>query len=103
MSAPDDPDILSKVTAGLGAALTALATWAWAHTHKRVDAVDAKIDGKASTVEVDRHRDHIAKLFDKVQELSDKTDMRFSKMESDNFSRHVELLHAIHETHAKKN
>lgn len=96
MTAPDDPGILAKVTVGLGAALTALGTWAWHHTHARIKDTETKMDSKASSDEVDRHRDHISKLFDKVQELSDKTDLRFAAVEARASDRHVELLNAIH-------
>ena len=93
---PDDVGLAAKIMGGLGAALAALGTWAWAHTHSRIKDVDMKADTKASSEEVDRHRDHIGKLFDKVQELSDKTEVRFTVMEKAGFERHIELLNAIH-------
>ena len=93
---PDDVGLAAKIMGGLGAALAALGTWAWAHTHSRIKDVDMKADTKASSEEVDRHRDHIGKLFDKVQELSDKTEARFTVMEQTGFDRHIELLNAIH-------
>lgn len=94
---PDEMGLAAKIMAGLGAALAALGTWAWAHTHSRIKDVEMKADSKASIEEVDRHRDHIAKLFDKIAELSDKTEVRFSVMEKAGFERHIELLNAIHE------
>ena len=95
-SNPDAQGWMAKALAGMGVALTALATWAWNHTHKRIDNVDTKADAKADNAEVDRHRDHIAKLFDKLEELGDKTEVRFAVMEKSGFERHVELLNAIH-------
>ena len=93
---PEDVGLAAKIMAGMGAALAALGTWAWAHTHKRIEQVDKKAESKASAEEVDRHRDHIAKLFDKIGELSDKTEIRFAAVESKASDRHVELLNAIH-------
>ena len=93
---PDDVGLAAKIMAGMGAALAALGTWAWTHTHRRIDKVDTKADGKAGLDEVDRHRDHIAKLFDKIGDLSDKTEVRFAVMEKQSFDRHIELMNAIH-------
>ena len=63
----EDPDLLSKLLAAMGVALTALGTWAWNHTHKRIDTIASKTDEKADLEEVNRHRDHIAKLFESEQ------------------------------------
>src|SRR3990167_16968 len=93
---PEDIGIAAKIMAGLGAALAALGTWAWAWTHRRIESVDKKADSKASAEEVDRHRDHIAKLFDKISELSDKTEIKFTVLERQSTDRHIELLNAIH-------
>ena len=104
MSAPQPDDVgwMAKALAAMGVALTGLATWAWQHTHSRIKDVDMKTDGKASTEEVERHRDHITKLFDKIEELSDKTEVRFTVIESRASDRHVELLKAIHESRNKR-
>jgi len=93
---PDDVGLAAKIMGGLGAALAAIGTWAWAHTHARIKDVDMKADTKASAEEVDRHRDHISKLFDKISELSDKTEIKFTVLERQSTDRHIELLNAIH-------
>ena len=98
MSAPDPDDIglLGKLIGAMGVALTALGTWAWSHTHKRIDNVGDKLEGKASADEVMVQRGHIAKLFDKVEELGDRTELRFSAQDARAHQMHIELLNAIH-------
>jgi predicted transcriptional regulator len=111
MSSPDD-DILAKIAAGLATALAAIGTWAWHHTHKRIDmAADkeafdklservenntitraefnehAKSDERqlnAINGEMSTQRDHIGKIFDQMRD-----------MESTGHERHIELLNAI--------
>ena len=124
MSDPDTQSWLSSLVAGLGAAVAALGTWAWRHTHKLIgdkadmkslDALTKRVEDHAITRDAfDQHtksdeqqlgaidkelgmqRGHIAKLFDKLEELGDKTEVRFAVMEKAGFERHVELLNAIH-------
>ena len=82
--------------------MAAIGTWAWSHTHKRIDNVDGKIEGKADSEEVDRHRDHISRLFEKIEELGAKTEIRFSTVDRQAHERHIELLNAIHAIAKKK-
>ena len=116
MSAPPDTGYLHSLVAGLGAALAAVGTWAWSHTHKRIDTVT---DGSVSQKSFDahqkdehEHRERMdesiagaratqAKLFDKIQELSDKTEVRFTVNEKTAVDRHIELLNAIHQINPK--
>lgn len=98
---PEDVGWLAGAVTALGAALTALGTWAWNHTHGRIRDVDlkadGKADGKATNDEMTRHRDYIGKLFEKIEELGDKTEVRFTVVESKAADRHIELMKAIHE------
>lgn len=96
-----DPDLWAKIAGGFGAALSALGTWAWGHTHKRIDAIDErtitrddfnahvrndeKVQG-AIKGELEVQRGHIGKIYDQMRDMEDK-----------GHSRHVELLNAIHE------
>ena len=127
MSLGTDPDAqgwMAKALAAMGVALTALATWAWNHTHKRIDgkAEMKTLDDLARRVEdhtisrgeFDQHaksdeqqlaaigaeigvqRNNIGKLFDKIDEAVDRTEVRFVTIEKQSFERHVELLNAIH-------
>lgn len=102
MPTPESQGWLTTLIGGLGAALAALGTWAWKHTHERLDVVDKKYDSKANKEDVERHRDYIARLFEKIEELGNKTEVRFAAVERQNHERHVELLNAIHAIPKKK-
>lgn len=93
----EDPGLWAKIAAGFGAALAALGTWAWAHTHTRIDRkadaqtfmdlknrVETHMVGKAVfeehlrsderqleaiNNEMSNQRGNIGKLFDKVEEV----------------------------------
>ena len=101
MSTGSDPDLWAKIAGGFGAALSALGTWAWGHTHKRIDKVESALISKdefdahikadekiQSTIaaELTTQRGHIGKIYDQMRDMEDK-----------GHSRHVELLNAIHE------
>ena len=92
----DDNSLLSKIIGVLVAVIGALTGWAWTSTHKRIDKMEERTEDKASNSEVNRQRDHIALLFEKISELGDKTEVRFSRVEQQAADRHVELLNAIH-------
>ena len=92
----DDNNLVTKILGGIAAGLGALATWGWAHTHKRIDKMEERTEEKASNSEVNRQRDNISLLFEKISELGDKTEVRFSRVEQQAADRHVELLNAIH-------
>ena len=106
-----DPDLWAKIAGGFGTALAALGTWAWGHTHKRIEDAEKrvmerleKIENKAiSRDDFDAHahndekvqgsikeelevqRGHIGKIYDQMRD-----------MEQKGHERHVELLNAIH-------
>lgn len=110
MALPEDQGYLHTLVGGMGAALAALGTWAWNHTHKRIDTVtedstmketfDQHVKADETALhglneEIKTQRGHIAKLFDKIDEESDKTSVRFSASDKQQFERHIELLKAI--------
>lgn len=65
---PDAGTVL-WIAGGLGTAVGLMAVWAWNHTHKRIDEAWKAIDEKASAREVDRQRDHIAGIYEKISAL----------------------------------
>lgn len=80
------------------AALFGLGAHVWKRTEAKVDALEngkaskvdvaiiaAKVEGKADSFEMDRQRDNIAKVFDKLDEYSRRAE-----------DRHRELLIALH-------
>lgn len=68
-------------------ALVALIGLVWTQHNRRIDALEkAMSDGdKANAYEIDRQRDNIAKLFDKLEEHGQRSE-----------ARHIELLNALH-------
>jgi len=109
---PEGHEFLATLLAGMGAAVLALATWAWYHTHNRIDGkadkeafdslskqvVDHSISRDvfnehvrsdeqqlgALTDEMKTQREHIGKIFDKIDEVKDLS-----------VSRHLELVNLI--------
>jgi hypothetical protein len=110
MSAENDPSWMSQAIGALGVAVTALSTWAWKHTHKRIDTVEAKVD-KYVTMQAfmqhtqtrDERLDRIdaallkhdgtaAKMFDRLDDAIAKTELRFVLTDKENRVRHEALL-----------
>lgn len=101
-------DIIEKVLAALGAAIVGLGTWAWTHTHKRIDVNAERLNDMSEShitrEEFERHeqyereqfeslrkeqhiqRGHIGKVFDKLESV-----------QHDMHAQHTTLLTAIHE------
>lgn len=103
MSSDNDPSWIAQTIGAMGAAVTALATWAWTHTHKRindrVEKASFKEYAKARGERLDkidetlsRHEEITEKLFDKIEELNDQTSVKFSISEKENRIRHEALL-----------
>ena len=118
--APDDAGILGKLLAGAGAALAALGTWAWRHTHSRIDRVDtAKADKDAfdklaakvenHTISKDAFEQHVKSDERQLSDLNIQIGTQRSHiakifdqmrdMENAAHARHVELLNAVHDKH----
>lgn len=68
-------------------ALVALIGAVWTLHNRRIDALErAMSEGdRANANEIDRQRDNIAKLFDKLEEHGQRSE-----------ARHIELLNALH-------
>lgn len=86
------------------AALFGLGAHVWKKTEARVEALESgkaskkdmddlehRVDGKADVTEMDRQRDNISKVFDRLDEYSRRAE-----------DRHRELLTALHEGLARK-
>lgn len=114
----DDGGIAWKLLAGAGAALTALATWAWNHTHSRIkDMDDTKADRNALCNLVKKVEEHMItkEVFDQHLESDEKqlgaidSELSvqrghiakiFDKLEDVRatiHAQHVEIINAIHE------
>lgn len=86
------------------AALFGLGAHVWKKTESRVEALESgkaskkdmddlenRVDGKVDAAEMDRQRDNISKVFDRLDEYSRRAE-----------DRHRELLTALHEGLARK-
>ena len=115
----DESGWANQLIAGLGVAVTALGTWAWNSTHKKIDDMAAKIPSKESldsigkriddhTLEDNKqqtaikdeltlHRGHIAKIFDRLTDMDATSEQRYRELTEKSHEQHVALLNAIHE------
>lgn len=64
-----DASTVVWIAGGMGVALTGLGTWAWGHTHKRIDDAWKAIDDKADDEELTRQRDNTAEVFDRLGQV----------------------------------
>jgi hypothetical protein len=124
MSSVDEPNLLSKALAVAMAALAAAWGWMLHATHQKIDGkadkeafvnltqrvedhmiTKAQFDEHVKSddrqlselnAEMGRRRDNEEKLFDAVQDLGDKTEVRFAQVESTASDRHIEMMKAIH-------
>lgn len=93
-----------NVIYALAAALFGIGAHVWKKTESRVEALEAskagkkdvddlerKVDAKVDVVEMDRQRDNISKVFDRLDEYSRRAE-----------DRHRELLTALHVGLAQK-
>lgn len=110
--APEDAGLLAKITAGIGAALAAISTWAWTHTHKRIDEkadkdafekLSERID--SHTISRDMFEEHVKSDERRLEDLNDEITTqrgnisklfdKMSDMDHRSHAHHVELLNAI--------
>ncbi len=80
---PEGMSLLGKVIAA-GTALATPIVWLW-----------TKLDKKADKVEVDRQRDNIGKLFEKLDEHAQADATSFQKMFERMSDNHAEVLRAL--------
>jgi len=106
MTPSEEPGWLKEAFVALSAAVSFLATWAWKHTHKRIDekvSHEVFIQHQKSdeqqlekiSAEIAIQRQHTTKLFEKLEDLSDQTSVKFTVLERLSTDRHIELLNAI--------
>ena len=125
MALQSDSDLTSKILAGAVAALAAAWGWMLRATHQKIDGkatkeafetLEKKVEDHMITKaqfgehvkaderqladlsdEMERRRNIEATLFEKIEEVGSKTEVRFTQVERAASERHVELLNAIHE------
>lgn len=79
-----DPATVLWIAGGLGTITLAIATWAWSHTHKRIDDVHDGLKSKAENSELTRVRDTQSDIFGEIKE-HDQQDRE----------RHTQLIHTM--------
>jgi hypothetical protein len=84
----DDPTFLAKALEYAWAGVLALVGVVWRMLHSQLDTMRGHQQAmiQANTNEIDRQRDNIAKIFDKIQALAERAEQR-----------HLELLKTIHD------
>lgn len=82
-----DPGLWEQVAKYLWGILVPAGWWIFNKQDKRMDSLEEAMKTKADNAEMDRQRDHIEKIFDKIEEVK--------KEVSD---KHAELLTAIYES-----
>ena len=105
-----DPGWMTAAISALGASFTGLSTWAWLHTHKRIDTVESKVSGYVTNeafmqhtrtrderldridAALNKQEDITGKLFERLDEVMEKTELRFLTTEKENRTRHEVLL-----------
>jgi hypothetical protein len=93
MAAEADPGLIGKLMEWGWAAISALLGVVYTMHNKRMDKIEASIveGDSANRAEIDRQRDNVAKLFDKLEQHAQRSE-----------DRHVEILTALHTGLSKK-
>lgn len=63
----EDPGLWSQAGEWITGSVAALIALVWADNKRRVDKVEDKIESKADKEEMDRQRDNITSIFDKIE------------------------------------
>ena len=87
-----DPGWMTAAISALGASFTGLSTWAWLHTHKRIDTVESKVSGYVTNEAFMQHTRTRDERLDKIDAAMEKTEMRFLIADKENRIRHEALL-----------
>ena len=96
MSAPDPEgmSLLAKVIAA-GTAVAAPIGWLWAKLDKKADKEMVKEEIAEVKAETSRHRDHIARLFEKMEEHSRRDEEAHRTVLEKMSENHAEILRAL--------
>ena len=92
MSAPDDPDLWSKIATGAAGVAASLAGLVWGDMKHRLNSIESVIYKKAEKEEMDRQRDNVNTLFDKLDEQARRSDGRFTEVIELINERHLQVI-----------
>lgn len=79
----------------------ALLGLAWRQQDKRIDALEIKLETKASNDEVTRQRDNVGELFERVEEVKDEVNRTVSGMKDDASRRHLDIVERINASESR--
>jgi hypothetical protein len=88
----DDPGLWKWMTGGLATAASGLAAYVWNDSRKKLDEKADKEDMGRVEKEQERHRDHLAKLYEKLEEHGRSDAAHFSEVMGTMHDHHAELL-----------
>jgi hypothetical protein len=92
MKMQTDPGWMTAAISALGASFTGLSTWAWLHTHKRIDTVETKANSYVTNEAFMEHTRTRDERLDRIDAAMEKTEMRFLIADKENRIRHEALL-----------
>lgn len=78
--ATEDPGVLKQLLEWAWAVVGALVSVAWGMLNARIKKVEEGMETKADKAELDRQRDNISKIFDKIDGLKDDMNNKFDSI-----------------------
>ena len=87
MSAPE-PGFFAEAAGWIASAAAGLATIVWGDMKHRVGKVESGLSMKADKVEMDRQRNNVDSLFEKLEGHARRSDERFTEV--------IDLMHKLH-------
>jgi hypothetical protein len=88
----DDPGLWKWMTGGLATAASGLAAYVWNDSRKKLDEKADKEDLAKADKEIDRQREHIAKIYEKLEEHARSDSAHFAEVLGTMHAHHAELL-----------
>jgi flagellar basal body-associated protein FliL len=92
---PDEIGFWTKFAMAASGLVAALAGALWNDSKKRVDGIELALDGKADKDEVNRHRDYIGRIFEKIEQSSRRNEEGIDKLKDMIHRNHIETLNAL--------
>jgi len=95
MNPPDDLHGWSKVATVAASLAAALAGVVWGDAKRRVEKIESGLATKADKSEMERQRDHVERLFEKLDEQGRRFEDGFRDLSETMHAQHAELLREV--------
>ena len=92
---PSDPDLWSKVATACAGVAGTLAGWAWKDMKSDVRRLEAQLANKVDISEMDKQRENITSIFDKMEDHGRRMEGMYSKVIDLINNRHIELMNKL--------